>query len=302
MPVRVLTDADVRSLVAMGDAIASVRAAFVDLHAGAFTEPVSHEVEDLVVKSVVHRPSRTAVVKTLTVNPDRPPFVSGVVTLLDAAARTELVSGAASVTAIRTGALVGVATDLLADRDARHLVLVGAGAQGVDQVRAVHAVRALETLTVVDNRRPRAEALLEALRGELPGVACSVADDVRTALRGCDVVCCATSSPEPVFDAADLPARVHVNAIGSFRPTMRELPAELLASATVVVDRRAASLHEAGEIVHAVRTGALTEDDLVEVGDLVAGGVPHTPRTVFKTVGIAVQDWALMRLLSAVAG
>ena len=159
-------------------------------------------------------------------------------------------------------------------------------------------MRALETLTVVDSRRPRAEALLEALRGELGGVACSVGDDLRTALRDCDLVCCATSSSEPVFDVADLPPQVHVNAIGSFRPTMRELPAELLASATVVVDRRAAVLHEAGEIMHAVRAGVLAADDLVEIADLVAGSAPHTPRTVFKTVGIAVQDWALMRLLA----
>jgi ornithine cyclodeaminase len=111
-------------------------------------------------------------------------------------------------------------------------------------------------------------------------------------------VCCATTAREPLFAAADLPERVHVNAIGSFRPSMRELPDDLLACGSVVVDDREAILVESGEILHAVATGALVADSLVELGDALGRDVELLPRTVFKSVGVAVQDWAIAQLLA----
>ena len=122
--------------------------------------------------------------------------------------------------------------------------------------------------------------------------------DVDAALAAADVVCCATTAGEPLFTVDALPARVHVNAIGSFRPTMRELPDELLAGGLVVIDDRAAVLEESGEILHALAAGAIAADDLVELGVALTEGVDRTPRTSFKSVGVAVQDWAVARLLA----
>ncbi|MBP2328844.1 ornithine cyclodeaminase/alanine dehydrogenase-like protein (mu-crystallin family) [Kibdelosporangium banguiense] len=96
-----------------------------------------------------------------------------------------------------------------------------------------------------------------------------------------------------------LPARVHINAIGAFRPTMRELPDDLLAEATVVIDDRAAILDESGEILHALSSGAIVADDLIVLGEALSHPPARRDRTVFKTVGVAAQDWALARVLAA---
>jgi ornithine cyclodeaminase len=250
-----------------------------------------------------HRPSGTAMFKTLSLDfGGRDPAIAGTVVWHDLGSGDQLVAHAGEVTALRTGAVSGVATDLLAPPDVRRLVVVGTGAQAADQVRAVRAVRPIDHVTIVGRDPARAERLATALADELTDsaveLAVELAVDLDAALAEADVVCCATTATEPLFDLDALPEVVHVNAIGSFRPTMRELPDELLADGLVVVDDRASVLEEAGEILHALESGALAGDDLVELGGALTNGVERTPRTSFKSVGVAVQDWAVARLLA----
>ena len=180
-----------------------------------------------------------------------------------------------------------------------HLTLIGAGGQAADQVRAVHAVRPLRELTVVATAPRRAEALAEQLAPELNGVRIRTSTDAESAVGEADIICCATNATSPLFREESLPAQVHVNAIGAFRPTMRELPDELLASSTVIVDELDAILEESGEILHALKTEAITRNDLTELGTaLPAPPATGSKRTVFKTVGVAMQDWAIARLLA----
>ena len=235
-------------------------------------------------------------VKTLSVAPGRDPLILG--TLVWTTVEGQLIADAVTVTTLRTGAVTGVATDLLAAPDATRLALFGAGAQAADQVRAVMAVRPITELAVFTRNPGRAEALLGRIAAEFPGIACRVAPTAEDAIGDADVVCCATSATTPLFDAAALPERVHVNAVGSFRPSMRELPERLLAGAhRVVVDQGEAALEEAGEIIHALDYGLLTLDDLTELGDALHLPPPRTGRTVFKSVGLAIQDWAIAKLL-----
>ena len=209
-----------------------------------------------------------------------------------------LVADAATVTTIRTGAVVGVATELLARPEAHRLVLVGAGGQAADQVRAVCAVRPIDTVTLVARRTAAATALRDDLGEEIADLDVRVTTDLESALQDADVVCCATPATEPLFRTGSLPSVVHVNAIGSYRYSMRELPDDLLATATVVVDQREAALAEAGEIDHAIAAGVLGVDDLVELSEVLEQRPPLRDRTVFKSVGVAVQDWALGDLLA----
>ena len=301
MPLTVLQSTDIRAMVSMLDAIEAVRSAFLGYGAGEFSAPLYWEQADsgYVIKAVVHRPSQTMAVKTLTVDAGRRPLVSGVMTLVDRAAGEEITTDAGTITSMRTGAIVGVATDLLAPLDASRLVLLGAGGQAADQFRAVQAVRTLTSLTVVDREGSRAEMLLEALGGELTGIASDVQDDAAAAVGDADIVCCATTTVDPLFSLAALPERVHVNAVGSFRAGMRELPADLLAAATVVVDDRTAVQQESGEIIAALSSGAITSADLLELAATLREPPSPRPRTVFKTVGLAVQDWALMNAVVA---
>jgi ornithine cyclodeaminase/alanine dehydrogenase-like protein (mu-crystallin family) len=296
-----LGEQEIREAVPMSEAIDAVRRGFVGLAGGEFEMPTRTALRDgrFLVMSAHHRPTESAMVKTLSVNFDRAPAITGTVVWSTLDRLDHLVADAGAVTALRTGAAVGVATDLLAAPDADRLTLIGAGGQALDQVRAVHAVRPLSRLTVVATAPARAEALADTLRAELDGTEIRVATDPVSAVGDAHVVCCATPATRPLFPASALPAQVHVNAIGAFRPGMRELPDELLADSTVIIDERDAVLEEAGEIIHALRSGALTEDDLTELGSaLTAPAAARRKRTVFKSVGVAMQDWALARLLA----
>jgi ornithine cyclodeaminase/alanine dehydrogenase-like protein (mu-crystallin family) len=302
VPTRLISAADVRRLVPMADAIDAVRDAFLDLAAGVFEMPTRTALHggEFLVMSVEHLPTRTAMVKTISLNFARTPAISGSVHWSEHGSLDEVVADAAAVTALRTGAISGVATDLLARPDASDLVVFGAGAQAIDQVRAVHAVRPVRRVTVFAPRPLTIAGMFAALSREHPHTDFQIGSDLAGALAGADIVCCATPSKTPLFAADALRADVHVNAIGSFLPTMRELPDALLASSTIVVDELDAILAESGEVLHALDAGAIVRSDLQELGVALRTPRDHAGgRTVFKTVGVAVQDWAIARLLAA---
>ncbi len=297
----VVLDAEgTRAALSMPEAIAAVRDAFVALGAGEFELPQRTVLGDgsALSMAVHHRPTRSTVVKSISADFTRTPAIVGAVVRVSTDSTDVLVADAATVTTIRTGAVVGVATDVLAPAGARRLVVVGAGGQAADQLRAVCAVRPIEVVTLVARRADAAAALRDDLAHEIADLDVSVTTDLDAALREADVVCCATPATEPLFRVENLPSAVHVNAIGSYRHSMRELPDELLATATVVVDQREAALAEAGEIDHAITAGVLGADDLVELSEALARRPALEERTVFKSVGVAVQDWALGDLLA----
>lgn len=293
---------DIRSAVSMPDAIKAVRESFLSLARGEFEMPTRTALRDgaFLVMSAHHRPTSSAMIKTLSLNfNSRDPAIVGTVVWSELGHTAHLVADATEVTRIRTGAIVGVATQLMAPPAAQTCTIIGAGGQAADQIRAVHAARPLSNLTIVDADRPRAESLANVLAPELPETAIRVRTDAEAAVGEAEIICCATTATAPLFRLEALSETVHVNAIGAFRPSMRELPDDLLADATVVVDERAAILEESGEVIHALQAGAITEDALTELGPTLTAGLPRrTKRTVFKTVGVAMQDWAIAALLA----
>jgi ornithine cyclodeaminase len=296
---RVLSAEDVRRTVSMSTAIDAVRDAFREFAAGNFVLPPRQIFGDgrVLVMSAYHTPTGTAVVKKIGVALDQVPAIRA--TVIWTGAGEQLVADGTSITTLRTGAVVGVATDLLAPAEASRLTLIGTGAQAPDQVRAVLAVRRIAAVTIAGRTADRAEALSSTLADEFPDAKFISSTSIDDAVADADIVCCATSSATPLFDADALPARVHVNAIGAFRPTMRELPRNLLTTAsTVMVDQVEAALEESGEIIDAVNSGALKTSDLVELGPALSAPPPPTGRTVFKSVGIGPQDWAIAAALA----
>jgi ornithine cyclodeaminase/alanine dehydrogenase-like protein (mu-crystallin family) len=290
----------VRRAVSMSDAIAAVREAFVGFTRDEFELPLRTVMRDgaFLAMNAHHRASGSAVVKSVSLDFGRRPAVQGVVAYLSLGAGPTVTMDAGSVTSLRTGAVVGVATDLLAPVDASVLTLVGLGGQAPDQLRAVRAVRDISAVRLVGATPDEALDFRDRLAEELADVDVSCYADIDEAVSEADVVCCATPSTQPLFKAESLPARVHVNAIGAFRLNMRELPDQLLADALVVVDQREAAMEEAGDVVHAIEAGLLKEDSLVELGHALTDGVATPPRTVFKSVGLAIQDWAVARAVA----
>jgi ornithine cyclodeaminase len=207
-------------------------------------------------------------------------------------------------TALRTGAASGLATDLLARPDASVLGVIGAGVQARTQVEAVRAVRRIEEVRVASRTRASAESLARELEaGEATAAGpprVVVVDSSRDAASGADVVVTATDSATPVLPADAVAPGAHVNAVGGYRPDMQELPSGLVARARLVVDQVAAALAEAGDVVIPIAEGLVRETDLVELGAVAAGRAAgrRLPDeiTVFKSVGSAAQDLALAAL------
>jgi ornithine cyclodeaminase len=233
------------------------------------------------------------------------PTIHAVVVWFDAASGEPraLIDGA-TLTAMRTGAASGVATRLLARPDARVLTLFGVGAQAAWQVRAVLAARQIEELRVFARTATARDAFAAAMRQELgQSVKVVSAGSAERATRGADVICCATTSSQPIFSGDWVSPGTHVNGVGSFRLGMVEMPPELFGRALLVtVDSREAALAEAGDLVAAVEGQHVAADDLVELGTIPRSwAAERDPAaiTVFKSVGLAIQDLAAAELVVA---
>ena len=205
---------------------------------------------------------------------------------------------ATAITALRTAAGSALSTRLLARADARVLAIVGTGVQARAHARFVALVRELEELRVAGRDAAKAERLAEELRaGGLPARAAAAEE----AVRGADIVCAATHSPEPVVHGAWLAPGAHVTSVG-YNPAGRELNADAVARALVVVESRATALAPppAGSNDLA---GMAPEQVHAELGELVAGSRPGRTSdeqvTLYKSVGVAVQDTAAAALALA---
>ncbi len=301
-----LTAEDIRQALPMREAIEAMRVAFIALSEGRAHIPQRLQIpipEQAGVTLVMpgYVPPDALGLKVVSVFPRNPqqglPTISALVVMLDPRTGTPLaLLDGTFLTAWRTGAASGLATDWLARPDATSLAIIGAGAQARTQLLAICAVRPIQRVRVYSRTPERAQAWIEALRGQ-EGVPedIALAPTPEAAVAEADVVCTATNSSTPVFDGRALRPGTHINAIGSFTLQMRELDEETFRRASrVVVDAREAALAEAGEVVWAIQRGILQESDLVELGEIVAGRRPGREQpeeiTLFKSVGLAVQD------------
>ncbi len=239
-------------------------------------------------------------VKLVTLTPtnaDRGlPFIHALYALFDAEtqAPVALLDGSA-LTALRTAAVSGLATSLLARPDAGRLVVFGAGVQARSHVEAMRAVRPVERVRVVSRTPARASRLVGELRAA--GLAAEVGSPADVA--DADLVCTCTTSAEPVVDGRSLAAGAHVNAIGAYTPQTRELDDEAIRRARVVVETREVAMAEAGDLLIPIGRGVVPKDHVVaDLAEVVAGAeVRRGPEdvTVFKSVGVAFEDLALAR-------
>ncbi|HEX9816947.1 MAG TPA: ornithine cyclodeaminase [Candidatus Thermoplasmatota archaeon] len=308
---RILSAAEIERLVPMSEAIAAVRDAFAQLATDKAQSPVRsvlrvprHDNFILVMPGYVSKPE-IFTVKTVSVVPSNPhrglPRVVATVLAVNPADGLPigLLEGT-SVTALRTGAASGVATDLLARKKVSRAVVIGAGPQGRSQVLGIDAVRDFDDIRILSKERRSADRLVRSLRGKTRA-RLQIADSAKD-VRDADVVCAATNSLEPVFAGRDIQPGCHVNGVGSFRPEMQEVDVEFLTRCDkIVVDQREGAWAEAGELIIAKNEGAITEDDVfAEIGEVAAGLKPGRQGkdeiTFFKSVGNAVQDAAVAAL------
>ncbi len=306
----ILSRADVQRCLHMTEAIEAMRIAFSALSAGQAEAPqrmavtLAEQGVALLMPSLLQTIERHAFgLKVVTVMPRNPlrnlPRIYASVLLLDATTgKTLAILEGGWLTAMRTGAVSGLATSLLAREDADILALFGAGAQAPMQVLAIHTVRPLREVRVVNRNDEHYQQLVTSLRAML-GPSCPPmqrASSRGEALAGALLVACATTATAPLFHWSEVAPGAHINAIGAFTPEMCEVDAETLAHARIVVDQRESALVEAGDLLQASGRIARPES-WIELGDLVRGVQPGRQAadqvTFFKSVGVAVQDVAV---------
>jgi ornithine cyclodeaminase/alanine dehydrogenase-like protein (mu-crystallin family) len=200
------------------------------------------------------------------------------------------------ITARRTAGASAFAARYLARRDAAHLVMVGAGRQARGLIEAHRSVRSIERVSLWSRTQQHAvSAARDMARDGIPVVAVR---DLEAAVRTADVVSCATLSTSPLVKGAWLSAGVHLDLVGAFGAHMRETDdAAMRRADLIVVDDRRAALAEGGDLVQAIRSGAIAEDSIAaDLRDLARGFHRGRTRddavTVFKSVGFALEDLA----------
>jgi ornithine cyclodeaminase len=224
----------------------------------------------------------------------------GTVMLFETAhGRPLAIMDATSITEIRTAAVSAVATELLARREVSTLAILGSGVQARSHLEAMREVRPIDTVRVW-SRDPDRAARFADRASRLHCITVEPVPTVAAAVTGAAIVCTTTASPEPILSGDLLEPGMHVNAVGSSVAVARELDTDAVARSRLFVDRRESALHEAGDLVIAMRQGAVDENHIVaELGDVIVGTnrgrESDLEITLFKSVGLAVEDVAAAR-------
>lgn len=212
---------------------------------------------------------------------------------------------ASSITGIRTAAVSGVATRALAREDAGDLAILGSGVQAMTHLEAMMLARRLRRVRVWSRSADNVARFGREAQRRF-GLAVEAAADARAAVDGADIVCTTTSSRTPVVEGAWLAPGAHVNAVGSSVRAARELDAAAMKCGALFVDRRESTINEAGDFLMAKSEGAIGDDHiLAELGEVLLGRHPGRTSaeqvTIFKSLGLAVEDVASAHLIHAAA-
>ncbi|MDX1388376.1 MAG: ornithine cyclodeaminase family protein [Acidobacteriota bacterium] len=309
-PTIVLTAAEVRALLPMSACIELMREAFRALARGDVVNPL---------RPLVRLPGETGFLglmpgylgspqalglKAIAVFPGNHGTAydahQGIVVLFDPKHGIPIaIMDASEITAIRTAAASGAATDALARKDASDLAIIGSGVQARTHLAAMLAVRPIRRVRVYSTTSKNREAFArrESARN---GVTVEARASAREAVDGADIICTTTSAREPVVLGEWIAPGAHVNAVGACIPATRELDAGAVKRARLFVDSRESALNEAGDFIQARKEGAVDDDHILgEIGEVLLGRCPgrrHDEEiTLFESLGVAVEDLAAAR-------
>jgi ornithine cyclodeaminase/alanine dehydrogenase-like protein (mu-crystallin family) len=304
--VLVLSHADVERLLPMADCVEVMTETLAALARGELFQPLRTVVRPPDASGFfglmpAHRRDERAAfaLKALTIVPGNPSrgldSHQGAVLLSNGeTGELEAVLNASAITAIRTAAVSAVATRVLARDDARTLAIVGAGVQARTHIQALAAVRAFDHATIASRTREHAELVESEADVSFPIEAVDTAED---AVRDAEVIVTATSSAEPVLRREWIAEGTHINAVGAAVATARELDSATVADASLFVDRRESAENEAGDYLIPLRENAIRPGHIRgELGQVLIGAVAGRTSadeiTIFKSLGIAVEDLA----------
>jgi len=327
---RLLTEADVKSVLTMEDLIETMTSALRRFSAGRVVQPVRPTIpiaDDSFFATmpayVLGAPGlRSGSDLDLTLKQDFAALGAKLVTVFGGNALKGLHSHLASIllmdpetgalqalldgryiTEARTAAVSAVSSRLLSRKTAQSVAILGTGVQARSHLEALSRVHRLRQVTVWSPNKLHREAFVEeansankTLSGSDPGLTLSAVDHAGEAVVGADIIVLVTSSPTPVLESGWVKPGAHVISVGACRPNQREMDPALVARARLFVDSRAAALVESGDVVMGMQEGRFGADHIVaELGELLAdpataGRRSDTEVTIFKSLGLAVED------------
>ena len=202
-------------------------------------------------------------------------------------------------TRLRTGAISGLATDILARKDSKIFALFGTGGQAVTQLEAVLTVRKIEEVRVFDLFKDRAQEFAKKMSEKFSkkfNVKIIAAESSDKAVENADIITTVTTSKKPVFDASKVKKNAHINGVGSYTPEMQEIPGDILVMANkIFVDTRDGAVNESGDLIKPIQSGLIKKEKINgELGEVINGVMKgresDDEMTFFKTTGSAVLD------------
>lgn len=308
MKVLVLNHAEVEQLLPMSECIVAMEGAFAALARGEAHQPLRTIFRPPEVKGVLammptfrEGPSPLFGLKAICVFPGNAALGKdahqGGVMLFDGATGELLaLINASAITAIRTAAVSGLATRLLAQADAGDLAIIGAGVQARPHLLAMNRVRPLRRVRIASRNFLSAQNLAQEMQPQFPNLIEPV-ETAEAAVRGANIVVTVTTARDPVLQREWISPGTHINAIGTFSPRAREVDTATVLAASMFVDRRESALNEAGDYLIAAQEGAIgPEHILADLGEVLTGAHPGRRSadeiTLFKSLGLAIEDLA----------
>lgn len=309
---RVLDAAEIRARAPMGELIECLRQAFRDPPNAAARqiEPIPGGHGDrLLLYMPAFDGAGTGAIKLVTIFPDNGsrglPTIQAALVVFSATGTPVALLDGAMVTRLRTGAASALASTYLSRTDSAHLLVIGTGALAPYMALAHAAVRPIRRVTVAGRREERARETVGEIRSLLAGnievgIAATLAEAVPTA----DIICCATSSAQPVLAGKWLRPGVFVDLVGGFSPVKREADDEAVLRSRLFVDTFEGALAEAGDLIQPLERGLISRERIEgELSDLVSGRSTGRRRAdeiiLFKSVGTAIEDLAAAKLIVA---
>lgn len=198
-------------------------------------------------------------------------------------------------TQIRTGAVAGLATDLLSRKNSKVFTLIGTGGQARGQLEAVLAVRDIKTVQIITRGKEKGQRFIDEVKKD-HDIEIYLVEDKEEAIRKSDIITAVTTSTTPVFSGKHLKEGTHINGVGSYRPDMVEIDEETMLKADkIYTDTMEGVLNESGDFINPLKSGKLKEEDITgEIGDYILGNIKGRENekeiTLFKTTGTAVLD------------
>jgi len=306
MKILVLSHVEVTALLPMSECIPLMRDALIALAQGKVHLPLRSIIRPPAAKGVLGlMPSyvsgeRAAYgLKAVCVFPGNPTIGKDAhqgAVLLFSAETGELLAmmNASAITAIRTAAATGVATQLLARDEPCNLAILGSGVQARTHLAAMAEVRSIKRCRVASRHLDHAQKFAAEMQRNVSFPIEPVAS-VAEALQGADLIVTTTNSAEPIVKRGLVSAGAHLNLVGACFPTAREVDSETMAAASLFVDRRESALNEAGDYLIPAREGVIGPEHIrAELGEVLTGNKPGRTATdeitCFKSLGIAVED------------